>query len=44
MRGILLCFPTVLALLNEGVKLGAFEHMFFAKGLGLESILTVFIL
>ena len=42
-RGIVLCFPTMIALLNEGVRLGAFEEMFFAKGLGLQSVLTVFI-
>lgn len=42
-RGIVLCFPVVLSLLNEGVRLGAFEYMFFSKGLGLQSILTIFI-
>lgn len=42
-RGIVLCFPTMVSLLNEGVRLGAFEQMFFAKGLGLQSVLTVFI-
>ncbi len=42
-RGIVLCFPTMVSLLNEGVRLGAFEQMFFSKGLGLQSVLTVFI-
>ncbi|MFT3750795.1 MAG: stage II sporulation protein M [Agriterribacter sp.] len=42
-RGIVLCFPVILSLLNEGVRLGAFEYMFFSKGLGMQSVLTVFI-
>lgn len=42
-RGIFFCFPTIQSLINEGIRLGAFEQMFFAKGLGLQSILTVFI-
>ncbi|MFT3702329.1 MAG: stage II sporulation protein M [Agriterribacter sp.] len=42
-QGIIFCFLTVLSLLTEGVRLGAFEQIFFAKGLGLQSILTVFI-
>lgn len=42
-KGLVLCFPVILDLLNEGVRLGAFEHMFFSKGLGMQSILTIFI-
>lgn len=42
-RGIVLCFPSITSLLTEGVRLGAFEEMFFAKGLGIQSVLTVFI-
>jgi uncharacterized membrane protein SpoIIM required for sporulation len=42
-RGIVLCFPSIASLLTEGVRLGAFEEMFFAKGLGIQSLLTVFI-
>ncbi|PWU02124.1 MAG: hypothetical protein C5B52_06045 [Bacteroidetes bacterium] len=42
-EGIFLCFFTIISLVNEGVRLGAFEEMFFAKGLGLQSVLTVFI-
>ena len=41
--GILFCFPSIISLINEGVRLGAFEQLFFSKGLGLESVLTVFI-
>jgi len=42
-RGIVFCFPSIIALITEGVRVGAFEEMFFAKGLGLQSVLTVFI-
>lgn len=42
-RGIILCFPSITSLLTEGVRLGAFEELFFAKGLGVQSVLTVFI-
>ncbi|MGN6436689.1 MAG: stage II sporulation protein M [Agriterribacter sp.] len=42
-KGLLFCFPVLFALLNEAVRLGAFEQMFFARGLGLQSVLTVFI-
>ena len=42
-RGIVLCFPSITSLLTEGVRLGAFEELFFAKGLGIQSVLTVFI-
>ncbi|MCO5235573.1 MAG: stage II sporulation protein M [Chitinophagaceae bacterium] len=42
-QGLLLGIPLLNSLLSEGVRLGAFEQMFFAKGLGLDSILTVFI-
>ncbi len=41
--GIFFCFPSIISLINEGVRLGAFEQLFFSKGLGLESVLTVFI-
>lgn len=42
-RGIVFCFPVIVSLLSEAVRLGAFEQMFFAHGMGLESVLTVFI-
>lgn len=42
-QGLLLCIPLLISLLAEGVRLGAFEQMFFARGLGLQSVLTVFI-
>lgn len=42
-QGLLLCIPLIISLLTEGVRLGAFEQMFFAKGLGMQSVLTVFI-
>lgn len=42
-KGLLLCIPLVISLLSEGIRLGAFEQLFFSKGLGLQSVLTVFI-
>lgn len=42
-RGLVFCFPVIISLLGEAVRLGAFEQMFFAHGIGLESVLTVFI-
>lgn len=42
-QGLLLCIPLLSSLLTEGIRLGAFEQMFFAKGLGMHSVLTVFI-
>lgn len=42
-QGLFLCIPLVLSLVSEGVRLGAFEQMFVAKGLGVQSVLTVFI-
>lgn len=43
LRGLFFCFPVLYSLVNEAIRLGAFEQMFFAKGLGLHSVLTVFI-
>lgn len=42
-QGLIFCFPVITSLVNEGIRLGAFEQMFFAKGLGVTSVLTVFI-
>ncbi len=43
LRGLFFCFPVLYSLVNEAIRLGAFEQMFFGKGLGLHSVLTVFI-
>lgn len=43
LKGLFFCFPVLFSLVNEAIRLGAFEQMFFAKGLGLQSVLTVFI-
>jgi len=43
LKGLFFCFPVLYSLVNEAIRLGAFEQMFFAKGLGLQSVLTVFI-
>lgn len=40
-RGILLGIPSLLALGKEAIRIGAFEHMFYAKGLGGQAIVTV---
>lgn len=41
--GIFSPIGTLYVLFKNGLMLGVFEHMFFAKGLGFESILVVFI-
>jgi uncharacterized membrane protein SpoIIM required for sporulation len=41
--GFLLSIGTVWLLFKNGVMLGAFQYMFFAKGLGLQSILVIWI-
>lgn len=40
-RGLSLGILTIIALVKESVRLGAFEYMFFAKGLGGQAVLTV---
>jgi uncharacterized membrane protein SpoIIM required for sporulation len=41
--GITLSLGTVYMLFKNGVMVGAFEYMFFAKGLGISSILVIWI-
>lgn len=41
--GIVLGVGTLYILFSNGIMLGTFEHMFFAKGLGWKSILVVWI-
>lgn len=41
--GILFAVGTIYALFKNGVMLGAFEYFFFSKGLGLKSILVIWI-
>src|SRR5215213_7640578 len=40
-RGLLFCFLTIIALVRESVRIGAFEYMFYAKGLGGQAVVTV---
>jgi uncharacterized membrane protein SpoIIM required for sporulation len=40
-RGLLLGIPSITALGKESVRLGAFEYMFFEKGLGRNAVVTV---
>jgi uncharacterized membrane protein SpoIIM required for sporulation len=42
-RGILLGIPSLVSLGKESIRLGAFEHMFYSKGLGGQAITTVLI-
>jgi len=41
--GIFLSAGTVISLINNGITLGSFEYYFFSKGLGLQSILVIWI-
>ena len=41
--GIFFGIGTMYVLFQNGLMIGVFEYMFFAKGLGLESILVIFI-
>lgn len=41
--GIFLSVGTVIALIRNGIMIGSFEYFFFSKGLGLESILVIWI-
>lgn len=43
MGGILMGFGTLYVLMQNGVMLGAFQYLFFAKGLGLKSVLVIWI-
>ena len=42
-RGILLGIPSLVALGQESIRLGAFEQMFSSKGLGGQAVVTVLI-
>jgi len=41
--GIIFSLGTIYSLFTNSIMLGAFEHMFFQHGLGLKSILVVFV-
>lgn len=40
-RGILFGIPSITSLAKESIRLGAFEHMFYVKGLGGKAVVTV---
>lgn len=40
-RGILFGIPSITSLAKESIRLGAFEHMFYVKGLGGQAVVTV---
>ena len=41
--GLLIGIGTIFILFQNGIMIGAFEHIFFAKGLGLKSIMVIWI-
>lgn len=41
--GIIACLGTLYMLFENGIMLGSFQHMFFAKGLGWQSVLVIWI-
>ncbi|RXK86338.1 stage II sporulation protein M [Filimonas effusa] len=41
--GILLGIPTILMLVHNGIMVGAFEYLFYSKGLMQDSLLTIMI-
>ena len=41
--GILACVGTLMMLFENGIMLGCFQQMFFAKGLGWQSVLVIWI-
>jgi uncharacterized membrane protein SpoIIM required for sporulation len=43
LKGIALGIPSLVSLGKESIRLGAFEHMFYIKGLGLQAVTTVLI-
>ncbi|MHA4893495.1 stage II sporulation protein M [Pedobacter sp. PWIIR3] len=43
LSGIFLSIGPVFAMLRNGVMLGSFEYYFFSKGLGMESVLVIWI-
>ncbi|HEX8350402.1 MAG TPA: stage II sporulation protein M, partial [Hymenobacter sp.] len=41
--GVLLSFGTAYSLFTNGIMLGSFQYFFFAKGVGTQSVLTIWI-
>ncbi|RZK14905.1 MAG: stage II sporulation protein M, partial [Pedobacter sp.] len=41
--GIIFSFGTVVSLFRNGIMLGSFQYFFFSKGLGLQSVLVIWI-
>ena len=42
-KGILFGILSLTELIKEAIRLGAFEHMFYAKGLGAQAVITILI-
>ena len=43
LNGVFLSIGTVMKLIHEAVRLGSFQYYFYSKGLGIESLLVVWI-
>jgi uncharacterized membrane protein SpoIIM required for sporulation len=41
--GLLFGIPTLYIMWQNGIMLGTFEHLFFAQGLGMKSVLVIWI-
>ncbi|WP_316798887.1 stage II sporulation protein M [Pedobacter frigidisoli] len=41
--GIIFSFGTIVSLFRNGIMLGSFQYFFFSKGLGIESVLVIWI-
>ena len=43
MGGVLLGIPTIFSMWQNGLMLGCFQYMFFAKGLGMKSVMVIWV-
>lgn len=43
MGGVLLGIPTIFSMWQNGLMLGCFQYMFFAKGLGMQSVMVIWV-
>ncbi len=40
-KGLLLGVPSITSLAKESIRIGAFEHLFFSNGLGVQAVVTI---
>ncbi len=43
MGGVLLGIPTIFSMWQNGLMLGCFQYMFFAKGIGMKSVMVIWV-